>query len=369
MHFAESELLSRDATVRELLKPLLPFLEAEGVTEVCINRPQEVFVESGACWTRHEAPQLTLGRCQSLATAIATYTEQEIGPDKPILSAVLPAGERVQVLLPPVIDPDTVTLSIRRPGASIRSLGDYETEGAFARYAWAVSRDLDTRLSELTETDRGLITLLRERQLGTFLDRAVKARKNIAVVGETGSGKTTLMKTLCQSIPTAERLLTIEDVRELLLPGHPNRVHLLYSKGGQGVADITPAQLIASAMRMKPDRVLLAELRGAEAFDFLKLLTTGHAGSITSYHAESCALAAERYAFMAKEHEDAAIFDPVTLKRLVALTIDITLHVTARNVYDDAGNPVRRERFVSELSFDPIAKLNAQFGDATVIRS
>ena len=98
MHFAADEILSRDATVRELLKPILPFLEGEGVTEVCINRPQEVFVESDACWTRHESPQLTLTRCPTLATAIATYSEQELGPDKPILSAVLPAGERVQVL-------------------------------------------------------------------------------------------------------------------------------------------------------------------------------------------------------------------------------------------------------------------------------
>jgi type IV secretion system protein VirB11 len=90
------------------------------------------------------------------------------------------------------------------------------------------------------------------------------------VVGDTGSGKTTLMKALCQIIPGAERLITIEDVRELFLPMHGNVVHLLYSAGKQGVADISAQDLIRSCMRMKPDRVLLAELRGAEAFDFLK---------------------------------------------------------------------------------------------------
>jgi type IV secretion system protein VirB11 len=198
---------------------------------------------------------------------------------------------------------------------------------------------------------------------------AVVEKKNIAFVGNTGSGKTTLMKTVCQDIPVHERLITIEDVRELFLPNHPNRVHLLYSKGGQGVAKVTPSDFIASNMRMKPDRVLLAELRGAEAFDFLKLLTTGHSGSITSYHAESCALAMERYVFMAKEHEQAAIYDADALKHLVALTIDVIVHVVAAVVFDAAGNPLRKERYVREVHFDPIAKLQARFGDAQVHRA
>jgi len=120
---------------------------------------------------------------------------------------------------------------------------------------------------------------------------------------------------------------------------------------------------------MKPDRVLLAELRGGEAFDFLKLLTTGHSGSITSYHAESCALAAERYVFMCKEHEQAATYDVPTLKRLVALTIDVILHVVAQNHYDEEGRPIRKERYVAEVHYDPIAKLVARFGEATLVRA
>jgi len=109
-------------------------------------------------------------------------------------------------------------------------------------------------------------------------------------------------------------------------------------------------------------------LRGAEAFDFLKLLTTGHAGSVTSFHAESCATAAERYVFMAKEHPQAAIYDPQALKRLIALTIDVVMHVQARNVYDRHGQPLRKERFVSAVSFDPIAKLQAQVGNGRMHR-
>jgi type IV secretion system protein VirB11 len=353
---AAIHVLARDATLRALLGPLAPYLGREEVTEVCVNGPGEVFVETEAAWTRHAVPELTFDRCMTLVNAIATWSEQEIGPQRPILSAVLPMGERVQIVLPPVVDPETVTLSIRRPASAIRSLADYAASGAFSRYVWQEPRGLSQQTAELPEIDRALVAHLQSRRLADFLELAVRERRNIAVVGETGSGKTTLMKTLCQSIPTAERLITIEDVRELQLPRHPNRVHLLYSKGEQGVAEVTPSDLISASMRMKPDRVLLAELRGAEAFDYLKLLTTGHAGSITSFHAESCALAVERYVFMAKEHPQAAIYDPPSLKRLVALTIDVTLHVEARYVYDGLGEPIGKARYVSAVRFDPLAR-------------
>jgi type IV secretion system protein VirB11 len=361
--------LERDTMVRELMRPLCGYLAEEGVTEVVLNRPGEVFLEKGPEWRRLAAPELTLQQCKSLAKAIATYTEQEISARKPILSAMLPGGERIQIVVPPAVEADTISFSIRRPSSSIRSLQEYEDAGAFARYTWAKSAAFDDHKADLELVDRRLAQLLRERNLSEFLRLAVNERKNIAFVGNTGSGKTTLMKTVCQHIPRHERLITIEDVRELFLPNHPNRVHLLYSKGGQGVAQVTPSDLIASNMRMKPDRVLLAELRGGEAFDFLKLLTTGHSGSVTSYHAESCALALERYVFMAKEHDQASTYDAHDLKKLVALTIDIIVHVVARSLYDVTGNPVSKERFVAEVHFDPVAKLAARFGDAHVYRT
>lgn len=364
MHFEPVEFLRRDAMVQELMRPIAVFLLEEGCTEVVINRPGEVFVEIGPNWTRFNAPDLTLDRLLALANAIATYTDQEIGPQKPILSAMLPGGERVQIVMPPAVEQDTVSLSIRRPSPSIKTLEEYEEAGAFHRYVWACSPHLTERRKDLDRVELKLTECLEENRLGDFLKLAVKEKKNIAVVGDTGSGKTTLMKSICQSIPPHERLITIEDVRELFLPKHDNRVHLLYSKGGQGVAKVTPSDLISSNMRMKPDRVLLAELRGGEAFDFLKLLTTGHSGSITSYHAESCALAAERYVFMCKEHEQAAIYDAVSLKRLVSLTIDIIIHVVAKIAYDEKGEATHKERYVAEVHYDPIAKLLARFGDA-----
>lgn len=367
MHFEQSEILAFDATVKELLRPLFSILEQNpGAIELCVNRPGEIFIEVGADWRRYEQSAITLPYCLSLATAIATYTEQEINPAHPILSAMLPGGERMQIVIPPAVEQGTVSFSIRIPSASIKSLDDYEAEGAFNRFVWAKSPYYEARKHELHEVERELCLCLSKNRLKQFIDLAVKSRKNIAFVGNTGSGKTTLMKSACQAIPTSERLTTIEDVREIFLPQHPNRVHLLYSKGGQGVATVTPAALIASNMRMKPDRVLLAELRGSEAYDFLKLLTTGHSGSITTFHAESCALAYERYVFMCKEHDNAAVHDAAALKHLVTLTIDIIIHLLARNHHDAQGQPVTKERYVAEVHYDPIGKLMAQFGNATL---
>jgi type IV secretion system protein VirB11 len=371
MNFNQNEVggaaaFGNDTTVRELMRPIAAFLLEEGVTEVAINRPYEVFVEIGPVWKRVDAPQLDLKRLLALANAIASYTKQAISEKNPILSAMLPDGERIQIVVPPAVEQGTVSFSIRKPSPAVKSLEQYEIDGAFGRYVWPKSKQLDERRNDLEKIDLRLCEFLEQNKFMQFLKLAVESKKNIAVVGDTGSGKTTLMKSICQIIPPHERLITIEDVRELFLTKHDNRVHLLYSKGGQGVAKVTPSDLISANMRMKPDRVLLAELRGGEAFDFLKLLTTGHSGSITSYHAESCALAEERYVFMCKEHEQAAIYDADSLKRLVSLTVDVIIHVVAKVIFNENGEPSHKERYVAEVSFDPIRKLKARFGDATI---
>jgi type IV secretion system protein VirB11 len=359
-------LLSKDSMVKQLLQPLDQFLNKGGITEIAINRPNEAWIETNQGWQKHELPNFGMAEIKALANVIATYTNQRIGEENPILSAQLPNGERIQIVLPPAIEQNTVSMTIRIPDESNRSFEDYEKQGFFKKFRFGKAKNFANYKSVLRAEDVKLVEFLENKDLSGFFKFAVQCKKNIAVVGDTGSGKTTFMKAICQYIPLDERLVTIEDVRELFVP-HGNKVHLLYSKGGQGKAKVTPSDLIASNMRMKPDRVLLAELRGGEAFDFLKLLTTGHSGSITSYHAESCSLAYDRYVFMCKEHEQANIYESSTLKELVALTIDIIVHVDVQKKYDENANLIGKERFISEIKFDPVAKLKAQFGEAEII--
>lgn len=360
---AFGDVLAGDVAIRNYLNPIKAHLESMGATEVWINRPGELVVQVGGRNVHIDEPSLTYEALDALATAVAVYAKQEgFGPASPLLSATLPDGERIQIAAPPAVEPGLYSITIRIPGEGIIPLADYQTRGAFDKYEWGCPRDYAERRMSLPGDDRALADALHARNLMQFLILAIDMKKTIAVVGDTGSGKTTLMKSLCQLIPRDERLITIEDVRELFLPLHDNRVHLLYSKGGQSVAKVSPSDLIASCMRMTPSRVLLAELRGLEAWDFLKLLTTGHAGSITSYHAESCELAYERFMFMAKENEQAASLSRDELKHLVQLTVDVVIHVTRKVSKDSDGNVTGVERYVDEVAFDPWAKMEAEFG-------
>jgi type IV secretion system protein VirB11 len=352
----------RGETIRFHLAALEEVMQLSGVTEICINRPGVVHFEQGPVWCERAMPEITDQWCRGLAIAVGSYTEQNVNEEHPILSAKLPGGERIQIVTPPAAEEMSIT--VRIPGRSSRTLDMYENEGAFRRAVWAENPAVAERWADIRADDRVLVELLRQRQFGAFLAKAVAFHKNIGIVGNTGAGKTALMNAACLLIDPMERIVTIEDVRELQLPKHSNIAHLLYSKGGRGVAQIGPADLIASTMRMKPDRVLLAELRGSEAFDLLKLLTTGHSGTITSWHAESPALAFERFSLMAREHNQAQAYTDRDLKRLGQLTMDVIVHIAAQPVFNEAGERVRKERYITEVAFDPALQLQLAYGDA-----
>lgn len=358
------DVLASDVVVRGYLRPLKRIMQEHQATEIWINKPGEVVVQLETGNVTVKEPLLNYAALEAFAQALAVYSPQQqtVGSKSPLLAATMPDGERIQVVLPPAVEPGMVSMSIRIPRSEILQLQAYQDSGAFSKCLWARPTDLNRALSQLAPDDRQLAELLSAGKIQEFLIEAVRSKKNIGVIGDTGSGKTTLMKSMCQHIPERERLITVEDVRELMLPSHANRVHLLYSKN-QGIAKVTPADLIASLMRMAPDRALLAELRGSEAWDFLKLLTTGHSGSITSWHAESCALGAERFVFMCKENAEASTLGREEIKHLYTLTIDVVIHITRKVQYDAAGTQVGYERFVDEIHFDPWAKLQARFGD------
>lgn len=345
---APSNVLPASTAVNLLFRPIEAMLEDySGATELAINTPGQAYIEVDGEWHHVQSPALTRQHLMDLCRAVAIYGKQDISERSPLLSATLPNGYRVQAVIAPALDSEQIGVCIRVPGSSVRPLAQYAESRAFDRYVI----NQGGVINRAREHDLKLFELLKTGQLKAFLIQAVLAKKNIAIVGDTGSGKTTLMKSLCQHIPLQERIITIEDVRELELP-HPNKLHLLYTKG-EGVAKVTPADLIGSCMRLKPTRTLIAELRGAEAFDFLKLMTAGHSGAITSFHAASCDVALERYVFMAKEHPNASIFTDMSLQRLIDKTFDIFVHITAEHHYSDDGQLDRLERYVTEVRFDP----------------
>ncbi|MBU9597625.1 P-type DNA transfer ATPase VirB11 [Burkholderia multivorans] len=353
--------LAEDASVRELMRPFAGLLDDPAVTELVINRPQRVLTETHLGWHAHDCIDLDFERLMSFAVAVATLTSQEVSAQHPILSALLPGDARIQIVVPPVVPPRTVSITIRRPSAREKTLDAYRGEGLFEEAVWGRQDAGDASRPMHRPAVGKLLQCLEARDWTTFFDLAVKSRLNIVVVGNTGSGKTSFMRTLCRSIPPAERIITIEDVRELFIRHIENCVHLIYSKGGHAQARVTPADLIASTMRMRPDRVLLAELRGSEAYDFLKLLTTGHSGSITSYHASSAAVAIDRFALMAKEHPEASTWDDVALRRLLSMTIDVVAHMEATALFDESGRQTGRRWSMTEVWFDPLRHHQSDF--------
>jgi len=301
----------------QYLVPLRPYLIDANNTEIVINRPGEVWTETRSGWVRHDAPELTFDTCRLLADLIANFNSKAIGPDRPVLSAGLIYGERAQVVIPPACEEDTVSITIRKPSTLDKTLVQLAESGAFDE--WEPTRE------GLAPFELELLSLKADRQITRFLDLAVRSRRNILVVGKTGSGKTTLAKSLVRSIPAEERLITIEDVHEMFLPHHPNKVHLFYSREDEGGAKVTPKQALASCLRMKPDRILLAELRGDEAWEFIKSINTGHPGSISTMHANGAFEAFEQLTALIKDSRTGAHLDSAYIKQRLFTTLDVIL--------------------------------------------
>jgi len=329
-----------DATsVVAFLRPLREHLDGEGVLEVCINRPGELLIETVKGWRVVRAPAMTLERCLSLATAVATYCDQQVNQERPLLSATLPSGERIQFVIPPAVTRGTVSVTVRKPSHLIKRLDEFEQEGLFERTA-TITR---TASNALQPFERELVALKESRRYADFLRLAVRNHQTIVVSGKTGSGKTTFMKGLVEEVPKHERLITIQDTAELTLPNHPNVVHLFYSKNAQGTARVTAKSLLEACLRMKPDRIFLAEVRGDECFSFVRLAASGHPGSITSVHAGSCALALEQMSLMIRESGAGGGLRMDEIKWLLGVVIDVIVQFDR----DERG------RFISELFYEP----------------
>ncbi|RWX74888.1 P-type DNA transfer ATPase VirB11 [Neorhizobium lilium] len=274
------------------LERLRPYLADDLVSEISVNRPGEVFIErlgvSGM--ERVLEAQLSAEWIRNLSERVAGATNQVVNEEHPILSASLPTGERFQCVLPPAA-PDGGAISIRKQVIHDIGLNVYKSRGAFAETKIGRQLRLSEAEEELAGMMRGDVDAMR------LLRTAVRSRVSIAVSGGTSTGKTTFLNALLKEVPVDERIVTIEDTRELK-PVTRNTVALLASKGDQGRAKVTPQALLEASLRMRPDRLMLGELRGAEAFSFLQAINTGHPGSLTTVHANSPYAAYDRLALM-----------------------------------------------------------------------
>ncbi|MCB2081632.1 MAG: P-type DNA transfer ATPase VirB11, partial [Rickettsiales bacterium] len=238
-----------------------------------------------------------------------------------------------QVVFPPACEPGTVAISIRKANALQLNLDQYEALGAFQ--STSTKRIVD-------ENDKILKDLLDEGKIRDFLDKAVKCKKNLVISGGTSSGKTTFANAIFQSIPMGERLITVEDAREIHLV-QPNRVHLLVSKGGQGRAKITTQDQIEACLRLAPSRIIIGELRGAEAFSFLRAVNTGHPGSIATLHADTPKLAFEQLVLMVMQAGLGMTREEI--RGYINNVIDIVVQLKKGE---------RGRRYVSEIYFEPV---------------
>lgn len=276
--------------LRSYLTPFVDILDRPDVTDIYVNAPGEIWVEAlGGGIEKHASTRITNDELTRLSRQIAAYSNQGISREHPILSASLPGGERVQIILPPATR-GHVALAIRKHVASDLELEDYQMNGAFR-----------ATQSRTPVEPSGLIQQLRIRlhtgDVAGTLTEAVRGRLNILVSGGTSTGKTTFLNALIRKIPQQERLIFIEDTPELQLR-HPNGLGLIASRSVLGEAAVTAEDLLNASLRMRPDRVILGELRGPEAFTFLRAVNTGHPGSMTTVHADSPARAIEQIALL-----------------------------------------------------------------------
>ncbi len=269
------------------LAPLAPFLERADVTDIWINQPGEVWTESiGGGTQRQDVPALNPKLLERLAKQIAARSSQGISRNQPLLAATLPDGSRVQIAAPPATR-DGFAFAIRRHVSAKLSLSDWEESDAFAH----VNREASV-LADARSFDA-----LAGSEAAAALRAAVQSRKNVLVSGGTSTGKTTFLNSLLGEIPQDERLILIEDTAELHL-SHPNAVGLIAARGELSEAEVSAEDLLIAALRMRPDRIILGELRGTEAFTFLRAVNTGHPGSMTSVHADTPQRAIEQLALL-----------------------------------------------------------------------
>lgn len=243
--------------IDQFLYPIKELLDDAGVSEIMINGPKEIFVEKKGLVYKVENQFHNEEALVSAMRAIAQSVGRRIDKDNPRLDARLPDGSRIHVVLPPMAKNGT-TVAIRKFSKEKLTLNDLIAFGSLSKEA------------------------------ARFLDICIFLGKNIIVSGGTGSGKTTMLNVLGSRIPKTQRLIIIEDAAELQVKAeHVVNFETRKADAERGVTDVTIRDLVISAMRLRPDRIIVGEVRGEEALDLIQVMNTGHDGSMGTVHANN----------------------------------------------------------------------------------
>ncbi|MDW9856945.1 P-type DNA transfer ATPase VirB11 [Sinorhizobium meliloti] len=305
-----------DPQLRLLLKPVLEWLEDPRTEEVAINRPGEAFVRQAGAFTKHPL-SLTYDDLEDIAILAGARRKQDVGPRSPLCATELPGGERLQICLPPAVQSGTVSLTIRRPSSRVSELKEVSSRYDASRWnQWRF------RQERQAQQDKQILEHYARGNLEEFLQACVTGRLTMLLCGHTGSGKTTMSKTLINTIPPQERLITIEDTLELVIP-HENHVRLLYSKDGAGVGGVTAEQLLQASLRMRPDRILLGEMRDDAAWAYLSEVVSGHPGSISTIHGADAVQGFKKLFSLVKSSPQGAAIEDRTLIDMLSTAIDV----------------------------------------------
>jgi type IV secretion system protein VirB11 len=303
-----------------LLKPIESWLADPEVSEILLNQPQEIWVEKQGRLVSHVVPEFTESHLSRLFQLIANENQQRFSIEFPLLSGSLSDGSRVQLCLPPTSK--HYAFAIRRKVVRNFSLSDYN-KGHF--YGSVKRVQLHKSSETLREEEGELIDAYEAGKWDAFIRAAILKKKNLIVSGGTSSGKTTFLNACLREIPAQERLVILEDTRELEVP-HQNQVQLLASKGLQGEAKVTMQDLVQASLRLRPDRILMGEIRGAEILDFVSACSTGHEGSMTSIHASDPEMAFRRMVQMVKLNNVPSMSDQDILEMLKSV-VDIVIQL------------------------------------------
>lgn len=261
-----------EGTLRHLLAPIDDLLQDAATTEIVVQQPGEVGFERDGRWFWRDVPEFTYRRLDALGVLAGSLLAKPFDAAHPICLTTLPDGQRCTIIHPPITTPGSISLTIRIPSRQVHTIRDDDFSDLMRVAETHAGRGAD---------DTDLLEFYRAKAWPAFFSHAVALRKTIAATGSTGSGKTSLLRRLMQEIPSTERLVTIEDTDEFGPLPIRNRVSLFY-----GAAGVSAEEAVETTLRMRPDRVALQELRGAETFAYLRLLAAGHPGGFTSWHSD-----------------------------------------------------------------------------------